>query len=465
MSSGIFRPAACWILFAALFYAPWAYGGTTVESIATINCLLAAALLFWIVDLLVNRRPPGFPRALVVFIGLLLALGGWMVFNASAISDSTFDAFARLPKPAPNFPGSVDYALSAAWMIRGALLLGVVLFIVDLSREDRWLLRLWYAVALAGGSVALLGVLQKATGARMIFWRPAPFEAITTFFAAYYYHGNAGAYLNLVLPLTTGLAVRSFVTPTKAGMRALWSIIFVVTLVAVFANTSRMAQSIAVLSLIAMVVLLGPRLLRRFSRTEKNIALAGVGAMLLAVFAVAQATHLEQPIKRWERLSEHIASDARWSSATVALKQAIPEAGLLGFGPGTFRAVFPWFNMSAPAPAPGGWRFLHNDYLQTVIEWGWLGAALWALIFFCGLTLAVRRLRSPDARAWAPRRRLMLPLAVVALAGVALHATVDFPLQIASIQLYAAVYLGLCWGSTRWRSGRVRSEKSAPLTD
>ena len=84
------------------------------------------------------------------------------------------------------------------------------------------------------------------------------------------------------------------------------------------------------------------------------------------------------------------------------------------------------------------------------MEWGWFGSALWALLFFGGIAVAVRNLRAASARKWTPRRRFILPLIFIALTGVAVHALVDFPLQIMSIQLYIATYLGICWGSTRW---------------
>ncbi|PYI79258.1 MAG: hypothetical protein DMF05_10370, partial [Verrucomicrobia bacterium] len=97
-------------------------------------------------------------------------------------------------------------------MLRGALLLGTILFVCDLSRSSRWLLRLWYVISLIGGSIAFLGLLQKATGAQMIFWQPPPPPeyGVTTFFATYFYHGNAGAFLNLVWPLSAGLVIRAF---------------------------------------------------------------------------------------------------------------------------------------------------------------------------------------------------------------------------------------------------------------
>ena len=462
MSSRLFRAAACWVFFAALVYAPWAYGGTTVESIAIINCLLAVVLVLWIVDLAVSQRLPQFPPLLLILIAALLLIGGWMVFNAAAIFDSTFETFTRLRRPMPRLPGSRDYALSVAWMIRAALLLGVTLFIVDLSQDKRWLLRGWGAIAIVGGSVALLGLLQKASGAGTMFWQPAPPGGVSTFFASYYYHGNAGAYLNLVFPMTIGLAVRAFVTRANSGARALWLTLAVLTLIAVFANTARAAQAIAVVLLLGVCVRVGPRLVHRFTRGEKHIALIGAVAILLTLFAVARVSHLEQPIGRWKLAREEFSADARWLCAAVAVK-SLPEAGLFGFGPGTFRAVFPSFNLASPRPVSGDWRFLHDDYLQTLMEWGWLGAGLWAALFFGGMIVAIRRLNSSEAGTWLPRRRLILPLVLIALGGLAVYAVVDFPLQIASIQLYVATYVGICWGSACWRS--EKSEVARSMTD
>ena len=89
--------------------------------------------------------------------------------------------------------------------------------------------------------------------------------------------------------------------------------------------------------------------------------------------------------------------------------------------------------------------------MQTALEWGWVGSTLWALLFFGGIAVGIRNYKNYAARDWTPRRRLLQPFVFIALVGVALHALVDFPLQIASIQLYVATYLGLCWGSSFWK--------------
>src|SRR5204862_2733230 len=100
------------------------------------------------------------------------------------------------------------------------------------------------------------------------------------------------------------------------------------------------------------------------------------------------------------------------------------------------------------------------DYLQTILEWGWLGSALWGLFFFSGIAVAVRNLLKPGkAVKWRPRYRVLLPVTILALLGIALHALVDFPFQIASLQLYVAVYLGICWGTSRWEGTVVTMKR------
>ena len=450
MISHIVRSASRWIFFGALVYAPWAYGGTTSESIQITNWVLLGALVFWAIELLLSKRMPQFPRLLLFLTVALICVGAWMVFNARSVYDADFAVFVPLDNFAPAVTGSVDYPISVAWMIRGALLIGIILFVADLSQSSRWLLRLWYVIGLAGGSIALLGLLQKATGADMIFWRPqTPWPLrINTFFATYYYHGNAGAFLNLIWPLSFGLVIRSFARESHPWMRAMWTSVFLITMAAVLANTSRMAQLVALLLLVAICVQFGPTLLRKLSG-GKGVAVVGALAIGLALIAFAQASHFEQALKRWRSETEHIPNDARWQVSRVAVR-ALPHAGLFGFGPGTFRVVFPTYNRTGSDQVLGTWRFLHEDYLQTLLEWGWVGGILWALLFFGGITVGIRSYKEHASREWTPRRRVLQPLVITALTGVALNALVDFPAQIESIQLYVATYLGLCWGSRSW---------------
>ena len=385
-----------------------------------------------------------------------------MVFNAKSVYDSDFSVFVPLHNFAPLVTGSVDYPISAVWMIRATLLLGTILFVADLSQSNRWLLRLWYVIGLVGGSIAFLGLLQKATGTLMIFWQPPhpnEYLRVSTFFATYFYHGNAGAYLNLVWPLSAGLVIRTFASRSHPWMRAMWTSVFLITIAAVLANTSRMSQLIAVLLLVAICVQFGPLLLRKLSG-GKSVALAGALAIGLAFIAFAKASHFEQALSRWQLQTEHIPNDYRWQISRVALR-ALPDAGLFGFGPGTFRVVFPTYNRSGSNQVPGTWRFLHEDYLQTLLEWGWIGGILWALLFFGGITVGIRSFKEHAGREWTPRRRVLQPLVIITLMGVALHALVDFPVQIESIQLYVATYLGICWGSMFWKDQGLRTTDHA----
>jgi hypothetical protein len=75
------------------------------------------------------------------------------------------------------------------------------------------------------------------------------------------------------------------------------------------------------------------------------------------------------------------------------------------------------------------------------MEWGYCGAALWFLLFGNSIARAVSALWR-RRRTWDGRTRAFAVACLLALLSVLLHATVDFPMQIASLQLYVSVILG-----------------------
>ncbi len=458
----LLRHASRWILLAALVFAPWAYGCTSADEIAILNGILGTALVLWLTSLLLEVlshhtgvSDGGYrwsaPRGLVIIALAVLVLGWAMTLNARSIYDSDFFLFISRENILPSAPGSVDAAISAAWMLRATLLIGVIFLVVDLARDPVWLLRLWWAIAIAGGSIALLGLLQKATAAPMIFWQPAKqWGESRIFFASYYYHGNAGAYLNLVLAPALGLAARALMRPRAPIAKAVSLTLALLIVAAVAANTSRMAEIIGAIMILWLLVIFARAALRKRGMIERKTLFLGGVVVVFTLFAIARVSHLDEPLKRWNELSAHLPEDARWLASHAAV-QALGDASYFGFGPGTFRVIFPYYTSNLGPGIEGTWRFLHEDYLQTLLEWGWLGSLLWGVLFFGGIFVAIRNLRMPGrALEWHPRHRRLLRVIVLALLGIALHALVDFPLQIASLQLYVAVYLGICWGSTQW---------------
>lgn len=453
---GTLRDLAGWLFLGTLVVAPWLYGGTTSGSIEIIDAMLGVVIVFWVASLLLRLRLPAVPRVLAILAGILLLQGWWMVGNAHSIYDSTYGLFVPVREIFPGSAGSADYALSLAWMLRATALLAVVCFTAELAQRLVWLLRLWSAIAVAGGSIALLGLIQKGTGARAIFWQPMTGPEFPTFFAAYYYHANAGAFLNLVLPVSGGLVLWTTARQSSPWARAACLSTFVLILVAVFSNTSRMAQVIGVILIIAMIAAVARPAWQMIARAEKLTLLAGLVVVIVAVLAVAQAAHLDQPLRRWQILSEQFPTDARWLAYRAAIA-GLGDAGWFGFGPGTFRAVFPHYQERV-TNLDGTWRFLHDDYLQTILEWGWVGSAAIAVIFFGGIAAGIRSYFT--GRTSSNRQRIVVVCAVLALIGVAVHALVDFPLQIMSVQLFVATYLGICWGSAGGRRTEDGDRKS-----
>jgi len=441
--------AARWLFLALIVLAPWAYGCTEAWAVRGLNAGMALVLLLWIDGCVLRGVWPAVHRVPVLCSALLLLLGWGMTLHPRYALDAATHTFSPVAAPFPWAPGTVDRALSWEAMLRVTGLLGMLLFVSEVSASALWRRRLWWTLAGTGVSIVLLGLIQRIGAAPMIFWEPRPTQA--SFFATYYYAGNAGAFLNLVLTPIAGLALLAARNPDAHVQRAIWVPGWLLCLTAIFVNTSRTAQAIA-LGLTAVFAVAQARVVLTAAERPRSAVCAIYGAAILAAVAgLIFFSGWERTAAKWGVMQSQLNTDnPRWQALQTAV-QILPDAGAFGLGPGTFAAVFPHYTGPLGAAIAGIWRYTHNDYLQAAIEWGFCGAALWAVLFFGGLWRCFTCCRTPAPGA-APgqpvprtRDRLVLFCAGLSLAGVALHALIDFPLQIASLQLYVATFLGLAW--------------------
>src|SRR6266404_3477916 len=125
-------------------------------------------------------------------------------------------------------------------------LLGTMLFVADLAMRPVWRKRLWITMAWSGLSIAIFGIFQKIGGEAVLawIWEKEKIDPNNNF-GMYRYRGNAGAYLNLVLPIIFGLAVEAFRKRESHWPRAVWAAAIVIIVAAIQLNPSRAGWGIA----------------------------------------------------------------------------------------------------------------------------------------------------------------------------------------------------------------------------
>jgi diacylglycerol kinase (ATP) len=437
-----------WLLLAALVYAPWAYGSIPPQFLAWLIALLGLTLSLWLLNCAVRQRLPQLPLWLIAAGAGVMVQAWWMGLNADPETGGT-----RSFRWAP---GSVNQELSFGMALRVTMLVGVLWMVCDMAQHWKWRRRLWWTLALTGFSIVLLGLVQRIGGAPGTFWQ-YDLEA-PTFFATFPYHANAGAFMNIVWPLMAGLLTLSMREQAASWQRGLWTVALVACLCGLFVNTSRGSGFVALLLVLLWLGWLLGRPASRWVSLNRPALLTRALAVLAVAGVIAMAIGVDRTLERWRGLEQELhAGNPRWQADLTSLR-IISDAGATGFGPGTFARVYALYRGESRARL----EHAHNDYLQTIIEWGFLGAAAWAFLVFGGPVRAVR--------AWIQGRgskrtrdRILAFAGLAALLGLLLHALVDYPLQIPSIQLYTAVLLGFFWSFPQWNGRSTTSTSQTAL--
>jgi O-antigen ligase len=288
--------------------------------------------------------------------------------------------------------------------------------------------RLLWVLTINGGLLGLEGIVQRLDGKPLLlFFQPThdnP-EALAQF-GPYAYRSNAAQYFDLLWPVslalwwTLELAARRKVSRRDAfgiGSRHLLLVCTMIMAACPIISTSRLGAAVAFVNLVVAAVVLWSAQTKEEVKTKVAIA-AGLAVVL------GLSTLLG-----WQNLGPRLGArefDLGLQDRNQIYDMARPMADdspLFGTGPGTFATLFQFYR---PDPDEYWPAQLHNDWLETLITFGWLGSAM-IMMALCIVVFHWFVARGIHARV------TVVALFWIALSGCLFYARYDFPFQIYSV--------------------------------
>lgn len=470
-----------WLLLMALVGAPWWYGSTRVEAIWGLGGFLTFAGAVGLAGFALKGRFARVPW-ICWATGAALVVMAWALVPRAGDHFISEQSLELILWHLERWPASTTVRPPAAMALLATGMIATVFVAADLGRDPVWRRRIVVTMVLTGGSIAVFGIGQVLAGTESIFgvetFGDLRDDMPGHFFSTFFHHSIAGAFLNLVWPLALGLILVGKIGRSRAP-EGPWNLLLgacmVAMLLAILANVSKAAMVLAMALLLAFLVWPGIALRATWSGRQKAAG-AGMAALILAGagFFLANTDRGQVARERWEEWYATVsklpaemkrtgglpedASFERLAGGQIALRM-IEQSGWTGFGPGSWMKTFPDYTGEARLEPFWLWmQFAHQDYLQTAVEWGLLGALLWGILVAGGLWRGMRAFKESRWDLWASDAVLLYAV-IASLVVLYLHALGDFPLQIPSIQLYAAVLLGMAWSAPRWRQDEKRQKR------
>ena len=391
-----------WVVATHLLILPWAIGA--MRPWGQIISLSLAGLSF-VLSLLPRNYTPEhtgaasfrlltFPKLLkfpVFWLGLaLLGLVAAQALNPAWIHETDGKLWWARKIPCLEWlPTGVDtkFAHGGPWRMlviyASAWLTACAVWVAFTRRRTVQLL--FMTLAFNGLLLALFGIAQRLLGNGKMFWffeSPNP-----SFFSSFIYKNHAGAYLDLTLAVSCGLAAWYYLR----GLRRLEKsnpsgvLVFFATCVAVGVLTSY-ARGATLVMLVFLLCTIGAFIIHQLTTQSENRKPVVVIALIL-VFGFFLKTGLEALRSReaWDRLKagvmrEDLSLEMR-ERATQASIEMLQDNWRMGIGAGSFRFIFPIYQHRYPDLVKSGgqgmfWEYAHNDIIQTPIELGLTGMVL-----------------------------------------------------------------------------------------
>lgn len=325
-------------------------------------------------------------------------------------------------------PWRVLVIYGTAWLLACALWVGIT--------RRAAVQTLFTVVVVNGALFAIIGILQKVTQAKFVLWGLDSVNRAGYFFSTIIYKNHAGAYLNLVLILCTGMLYWHFSRAERRMERTSPAPVFAFCGVLLGMSVLLTNSRAATILLLAFVLIAFIGFIIRCSVYRSETRSPWVITLLCAIFALfiglgAYFLNTERAFDRLGKLLEDGKTDSSVVTRTLARQatwQMAKDNLVTGWGAGSFRHYFPVYQREYPEiyqvsrgpsrpPLTMRWEYAHNDYVQLLAELGLIGASLILAMLACG----VRHLMK--LRVYARPHLMFIVLALVITAA---HAWVDF---------------------------------------
>jgi O-antigen ligase len=301
-------------------------------------------------------------------------------------------------------------------------------------------IRIYSGVLMAGGiAMAALAIDQRlAPNLYQIFPRTGWFT----------YENHYAAFSNLILPLflATGLRLqhKAAARGSMASLAPLFYLLALVMIASVYLSRSRAGLAVSILIVVLFMVY-------QFSRKISREGIFGIPvnmqivrkALAIGVSAVAGSAMAFIIPKFWGSWQQWGLEIGFRGQLIVDALTVVRDNPWYGTGPGTFMAVFPYYQS---AVLEGKLiNHVHSDPVEFLLEYGIAGVAALALLVFA--LIRVRPAKAGDGDDGESFRKIEVAAVVLGLGGLMLHSLVDFswrsgPIAVMGIA-YAAIWAGM----------------------
>ncbi len=304
-------------------------------------------------------------------------------------------------------------------------------------------------LATNGFALAGVGLVQRLEGnGKILGFITAP---ASYFVATFIYKNHGAAYFNLILALTAGLSYWYFIRGQrrleKSNPAGIFAFFATALAMAVLFSFSRAGT---LLMLFLLVLFLGVFVIRQLrTPPEQRSYLSAVVILFLLGSFVVLGTYTMRLSQVTVRMAELFSEGEHGSSVTArqiarhATWEMAQDNLVYGWGAGGFRFYFPVYQVKYPEITQDNdqhlfWQYPHNDYVQSLAEFGLVGCSLLVLMLGYGSWLLIR------FHFW---RNPLVLFSVFGLLITLAHAWVDFQFQNPAILTTWCVLLA---GMSRW---------------